>query len=263
MTPRTTHDTEAAPVADARAAAAAEARYWLILGVVALIGFASTTWAVASRMPIPLDGTLLDASSRLSGFLPDWRFLSDSANLPLIAIGLGIVAWMFLAGRHREMALVIVALVLVTAGSETVKTLVARPRPPDADVSVLGVVYSYPSGHVLEAMTIYGIICITLWRSHLARLARVVVPIALMSLVVLVGVARVALHAHYPSDVVGGALAGIGVVALYAGLTLRWAARPTGSVAPDRGHAIAPVRGGAGPTSTGRDRAPQDTATAP
>jgi membrane-associated phospholipid phosphatase len=260
MTPRTAHDGETVPVDTAQRASAAEARSWLTLGVVALVGFALTTWAVASRMPIPLDGTLLDASSRLSGLVPDWRFLSASANLPLIAIGLGIVAWMFLAGRRREMTLVIVALVLATAGSEAVKILVARPRPPDADVSVLGVVYSYPSGHVLEASTIYGIIAITLWRSHLPRPIRVPVLLVLMSLVVLVGVARVALHAHYPSDVVGGALAGIGVVALYAGLTRLWAVRPAGSAAQDRGHSMAPARG-PGPPSTARDPSRPDTAT--
>ena len=37
--------------------------------------------------------------------------------------------------------------------------------------------------------------------------------------VVLVGLARMALNAHYPSDILGGALGGIGALSLYAWLT--------------------------------------------
>jgi membrane-associated phospholipid phosphatase len=37
--------------------------------------------------------------------------------------------------------------------------------------------------------------------------------------VVLVGLARMALNAHYPSDVLAGALGGIGALSLYAWLT--------------------------------------------
>ena len=58
----------------------------------------------------------------------------------------------------------ILVLVAVTAGSELVKQLVAAPGPR-VRCLVPGVVYSYPSGHVLEALTIFGIIAILLWRT--------------------------------------------------------------------------------------------------
>ena len=113
----------------------------------------------------------------------------------------------------------IAVLAAVTAGSEAVKQLVARPRPPGFDKHGLGVVYSYPSGHVLEALTIYGIIAVLLWRSALPTAVRVALPLLFAALVVLVAIARVAVGAHYPSDVLAGLLGGIGVVALFAWVT--------------------------------------------
>ncbi len=55
-----------------------------------------------------------------------------------------------------------------------------------------------------------------MWRSDLPVWVRRVVAIALGVLVVLVGLSRIALGVHYPSDVVGGWLAGLAVVAAVA-----------------------------------------------
>ncbi len=110
----------------------------------------------------------------------------------------------------------VVVLVAITAGSEVVKQLVARPRPPGSDTVVPGVIYSYPSGHVLEATAIFGIIAVLLWRSRIQRWAAVLFAIAAVVFVALVAIARVGIDAHYPSDVLAGLAAGIAAVAVFA-----------------------------------------------
>ena len=200
---------------------------WAALAGIGLGGFAILTWIVASRMPIFFDQPLLDAAHNLAGYMPLWQGLSDAANLPLIAIGLGIVAWLLLAHRRREAVLVILVLAAVTAGSEAVKELVARPRPPGFETSIPGVVYSYPSGHVLEVLTISGIIAILLWRSALPRPIRIAVPILFALIVVMVAVARVAVNAHYPSDVLAGFLGGLGCLGLFGRLSQVVVDRPS------------------------------------
>jgi membrane-associated phospholipid phosphatase len=80
-------------------------------------------------------------------------------------------------------------------------------------------VYSYPSGHVLEALTILGIITIRGWRSSRPLAGRVAFTVVVIVWVIFVGLARMALNAHYPSDVLGGALGGIAALSLYAWLT--------------------------------------------
>lgn len=189
---------------------------WPFLATVGLGGFAIMTWLVASKFVFPFDQPLLDAAAGLGQYMVAWRDLSDSANLPLIVIGVAIVLFLLFRKQRAEALVVIGVLAAITAGSEAIKQLVARPRPPGFDNNVVGVVYSYPSGHVLEAVAIYGIIAVLLWRSSAPRVIRVVVPILFAVVVTMVAVARVAVGAHYPSDVLGGFLAGIGALAVFA-----------------------------------------------
>jgi undecaprenyl-diphosphatase len=186
-------------------------------------GFVLLTVAVASRVALPFDQPLLDLARGWQGWAPLWRVISESANIPLVVIGFGIVIWLFVTKRRREALLVLLLLAAITAGSEGVKQLVARPRPEGTDPAIPGVVYSYPSGHVLEALVIFGIITIRGWRSSWPLAARVAVVILVAVEVLLVGVARMALNAHYPSDVLAGLLGGLGVLGLYA-----WLTRPGG-----------------------------------
>lgn len=191
----------------------------LALAVLGLGGFAVLTWAVVSRIAIPFDQSTLDLARSWSAFSGVWELLSNAANIPMIFVGVGLVLWLFWKGARREAVLVIVTLALVTGGSEAVKQLVHRPRPPGGDTVVPGVIYSFPSGHVLEAVTILGIVAVLVWRSSQPLLVRVVVAVAIAVFVALVAVARVAINAHYPSDVLAGFLAGIGVLAIFILLT--------------------------------------------
>lgn len=190
-----------------------------LIAIVALAGFAVLTWLIATGTTFAFDQQLLDAAKGLGQYMPEWRGLSDSANLPLIAVGAGIVAYLLVTRQRSEAVLVIVILALVTAGSEAVKQLVARPRPPGSENHYLGVVFSYPSGHVLEAMTIYGMIAVLVWRSSLPRIVRIAVPIIFAVIIALVAIARVAVGEHYPTDVLAGLMAGVGFVALFSWLT--------------------------------------------
>ena len=157
----------------------------------AFAAFAVLTWVVNSRITIWFDQPLLDLARGWTGLTGLWNLVSDASNFPMIAIGVGIVLWLLRAHRRREAVLVVILLVVATVGSELVKELVARPRPVKGPE--VGVVYSYASGHVLEAITIFGIIALDVWRSTLPRPVRIAVPVIFVFLVILVGVARVAL----------------------------------------------------------------------
>lgn len=202
------------------------------IAAVGIAGFAIMTWLVASGATIPFDAPLRDIALRWSAYNATWSLLSDAANLPLIAIGVGLVLWLLLKRRFREAIVVIAILVAVTAGSEAVKQLVHRPRPPSSDAHVLGVVYSYPSGHVLEALTILGTIAVLVWRSTLPTGVRAGVAIAVAVFVILVAIARVAINAHYPSDVLAGFLAGAAALAIFILLTRSRPSSSSGGRAP-------------------------------
>ncbi len=204
---------------------------WLLIAVAGFGSFLVLMGLVWSHTTIPFDQPLLDLARGWNAWSGLWDALSLAAYLPLLAVTVGLVLWLWWKHRRREAVLTVVVLVIVTACSEAVKQLVARPRPPDTTTVVPGVVYSFPSGHVLEVAAIFGIIAVLMWRGSLPRCAKLVVTVLLSTLVVLVAVGRVSLDAHYPSDVLAGFVAAVGVVALFVLLT--WP-RDDGS---NRGHA--------------------------
>jgi undecaprenyl-diphosphatase len=77
------------------------------------------------------------------------------------------------------------------------KSLIARPRP--ADVS-----FGFPSGHATAAAALSVILLYVASRERMGRRGRAALGIGAALLSLGVGWARVALSAHWPSDVLGG-----------------------------------------------------------
>jgi undecaprenyl-diphosphatase len=194
---------------------------WLLLALAGLGGFAAITVLLLNGWIPGFDQPLLDSAKQWQSLALLWRIISESANIPLIVIGVGMVLVLFFTKHRREAILVAVILVAITAGSEAVKQLVHRDRPSGTDPNIPGVVYSFPSGHVLEALSIFGILAIRAFRSHLATIVRVVIVIAVLVDADLVGIARVALAAHWPSDAIASYIGALGVLGVYGLLTHR------------------------------------------
>ena len=212
-----------------RGRATTAAMRWLVIAVVSLIGLAALTIAVAAKVQFSFDQPLLTIAHTWDGNPGIWQAVSETANIPLIVIGLGFVGWLFITKRRREAFLVLVMLAAVTGGSEAIKQITLRVRPEAGTASgIPGVIYSYPSGHVLEALTILGSVALQLWRSAAALALRVGVAVLAVVEVVLVAVARLALGAHYPTDVLAGVLGALGALGLYAWFTRpgSWADKP-------------------------------------
>ena len=114
---------------------------------------------------------------------------------------------------------------LASLGNELVKGLMARARPDLIQPIVVERGYSFPSGHAALSMVGYGVAALLVARSGAPRGVKVAVAIAAGSLVALIGISRVYLGAHFPTDVLAGWLAGGAVVMLFAWLSPAWKAR--------------------------------------
>ncbi len=91
-----------------------------------------------------------------------------------------------------------------------VKQLVARARPVVENAVDHAPGYSFPSGHATNTTVASIVLLVLLW-PLLRHRGRTVAVVLVVALVLLIGLDRVMLGVHYPSDVLGGYLLGAAV----------------------------------------------------
>jgi len=128
--------------------------------------------------------------------------------LLIAALGAGLLLW-----RHDGRAALTLAVAVVGGGvlNHGLKHALRRPRPGMDAASAAGTDFSFPSGHVALATLLWAALALLLVRAGTAR--RVAGALAL-AMVLLVGLSRLVLRAHWLSDVLAGALLGAGWLAL-------------------------------------------------
>jgi len=146
--------------------------------------------------------------------------IASALGEPTVLIGAGIVIalWLWSKG-HRHLPIVLTAIVLIgRALSEAQKYWIARVRPDLEPHLVVVKTSSFPSGHATSSMIFYLTLAFALTSGRRWRWPAVAGAV-LLSL--LIGISRVMLGVHWPSDVVGGWAFGM----LWVLLTLRLAER--------------------------------------
>jgi undecaprenyl-diphosphatase len=192
-------------------------------GVLAVAGICLATLVatVVTLGAVPADTALREAIlslaspavvgvMRLVNRAGDWRVLAPGMLLMFVAFTEARRQWWLWS------ALMVTAPVM----EWTLKHMVQRTRPEDLSLG-------FPSGHSTAAAAFWGAV-IFLADSLSPRLCRATRVLA-VTMIVLVGLARVVLRAHWPSDVLGGIALGLALAAV-AGLI---ASRPRAPATED------------------------------
>ncbi|MCU0754244.1 MAG: phosphatase PAP2 family protein [Xanthomonadales bacterium] len=138
-----------------------------------------------------------------------WRYFAAVSRLGDGLIWYALMLGLCLAGSADTALRMALAGIAGLCVYRAIKTRSRRPRPLHADPRIVARVppldrYSFPSGHTLHATTF------TLIASHAhPGLAVLLVPLALS-----IAASRVLLGLHYPSDVLIGAVLGLGLARL-------------------------------------------------
>jgi undecaprenyl-diphosphatase len=165
-------------------------------GAAALIGVLPADAAVREAL-LEWSSPATIGLMRVANYGGDWRVLFPG-TLMLFA----------LFRRARDRWWLWVGLMIVAPAMEgLLKLVVGRARPEDAS-------FGFPSGHATAAAAFFG--AVLYLSGSLAPSSRRLVRALAVAGMILVGLARIVLRAHWPSDVLGGLTLGLGLATVAA-----------------------------------------------
>lgn len=143
-----------------------------------------------------------------AGFYWPMRLITSLASVVITGLVLVWLSWLVYAQASRPAFKIIITIIATIGSCGLLKNLIRRSRP-DSEYSqqMFFKTYSFPSGHASSAMAVYGSLAYW-WVDQLSSSAAIAVIMGLASLIMIIGVSRVYLRAHYLSDVLAGWLLG-------------------------------------------------------
>jgi undecaprenyl-diphosphatase len=149
----------------------------------------------------------------VEGVLFDVTALGSPVVLGLVVVI--ITGYLLLEARYLTAVMVLVTSISGAVLTEGLKLFFDRPRPDVVPHLRTVVSLSFPSGHAMQSALIYLTLGALLMRVVEGRLTKIYCMAMAMFLTFIVGVSRVFLGVHYPTDVLGGWMLGF----LWAALT--------------------------------------------
>ncbi len=200
-------ESEPAPVRRSRTA------LFMVALVVVAAAFAVLTFLVKTMPTFAID--LQIARAIQSIHFPSFALLMSLVSWPgfgpqdVIIVGL-IILLIYAFGLRWEAVMALIAALFTTGINVLVKDLVQRPRPTPNLVNVFAKLtsYSFPSGHVMFYLGFFGFIWFLAFTLLKPSLKRSLLLVFFGILIVLIGISRVYLGEHWPSDVLGSYLLG-------------------------------------------------------
>lgn len=90
--------------------------------------------------------------------------------------------------------------------NQGLKHIIQRPRPPIEERLIEQGGYSYPSRHSMMAMCLYGVLIYLINTKLKNKKLKIILTIILSVIIILIGISRIYVRVHYPSDVLGAYL---------------------------------------------------------
>jgi len=149
--------------------------------------------------------------------IPVWiTNLADGRYIPLIVLG---ISFLFVFAKKYKDALFIN--LSVNTGfilCEFFKNLFERSRPPLDYHLVHAEGFSFPSGHTILAVCLYGMLAVVLSSSIKNHTLKTIVTNFFAILICSIAFSRIYLGVHYPTDVLGGLLLGVSILLFFSNL---------------------------------------------
>lgn len=204
-----------------RIASAAERRVWLTALVAALVAYflfeltgevlegetRAFDEGVLLMLRDPADPAMPRGPAWLTKMMVDITALGGVTVLTLLVTL--VVVYLALRHKYRTALFVTVSILGGWALSSAMKLGIARPRPEVVQHLVEVSDMSFPSGHAMLSAITYLTLGAMLSRLEERASLRYFFPLVAVVLTLIIGLSRIYLGVHYPTDVLGGWAAGM------------------------------------------------------
>jgi undecaprenyl-diphosphatase len=195
-------------------------------GIAIVVGLAVL---ISADLTDAFDRAIIDAlrSQTVHDLLSPLRTITDfGSTWAVIAVAAIAFAFASAIGPWRHGLIAALFILLASIANSTLKIAIGRERPDLLEPLIVERGFSFPSGHSALGMVAYGILAVLVSRSRLPRPWRTAIVVILGALVALIGISRIWLGVHYPTDVIAGWVAGGVIVLAYAAVTRRVSPEP-------------------------------------
>jgi len=147
---------------------------------------------------------------RNPGLTHYFKFVTEVGDVKgyLIVLVIVIVISALIYKRWKYVGQVTLVLFLATVSNMILKRAIDRARP-GIEHLVSVETLSYPSGHAMSAMAFYGFLIYLFYKFRINGFLKTLAILFLAVLIASIGISRIYLGVHYPSDIVGGFIAGL------------------------------------------------------
>jgi membrane-associated phospholipid phosphatase len=183
-----------------------------IIFVIALNAFVELTEELKENELAPFDTAVQDyvITFRTPWLTSFFEFMTNMGDrLAYILITMALSAFFYLNHKSWKFILQTASvLILSTISNVTLKQIINRARPSLEHLVTVNTL-SYPSGHSMSAMAFYGFLIYLCLRYPFHRALRFITVALLALVIVCIGLSRIYLGVHYPSDVIAGFIGGL------------------------------------------------------
>ena len=135
-----------------------------------------------------------------------FTFLGSTLFIILLSV---VFFFLFLIMKKKNCSFIVAVVIIIsTIFNNVIKIIIRRERP-----TVLALVveksFSFPSGHTMASVSLYGILFYLVLKSNLDKKIKIVLNTFLVIIPILVAVSRIYLGAHFATDIIGGAILSI------------------------------------------------------
>lgn len=140
-----------------------------------------------------------------------WKLITHTGDRDTV-ITLGVILLLIKSLRKKYGVKFVIAALSSTALYQVMKYIFQRPRPDVALRLIEESGYSFPSGHSMNCLVSYGILIYLLLKYCENRKLAKILSVGLGLIIILIGLSRVYVGVHFPTDVIGGWSLGIAVL---------------------------------------------------